>query len=87
MLLTNLALGSLHCSENTSMQVGQSGTKVCVVVLVSRFWVNFSKIGGKSRRIFIDVDPHKVRSKFPGPKIFQKEINKAQIYITLRFRY
>ena len=65
MLLTNLALGSLHFSENTTRQAGQSGTKLCVVVLVSRFWVNLSKIGGNSRRIFIDVDPHNVRFSFP----------------------
>ena len=73
MLLTNLALGSLHCAENTSMQVGQLGTKLCVDVLVSRFWVNLSKIGGTSRRIFIDVDPHKVLFKIPWPTTIQEK--------------
>ena len=78
MLLTNLALGSLHFSENTTRQAGQSGTKLCVVVLVSRFWVNLSKIGGKSRRIFIDVDPHKVLFKIPWPTIIQEKIHMAK---------
>ena len=75
------------------MQVGQLGTKLCVAVLVSRFWVNLSKIGGTSRRIFIDVDPHNVLFKFPLPTIIKKKIHMAKnyikgvsLYIIVRFR-